>query len=51
MKHKQIIRAFDIIEMILILSAGFLLLKIMWGVTEGLSAWNTLHSYLIGVPQ
>ncbi len=51
MKHKQVIKAFDIIEFILIMSAGFILLKIMWGVTEGLAAWNTLHSYMIGVPQ
>jgi|TARA_B100000029_G_C17466225_1_gene920374 hypothetical protein len=51
MKHKQVIKAFDIIEMVLILGAGFILLKVMWDFSHAMEAWSTLHSYMIGVPQ
>ena len=36
-KKAQIV--FDTIETILIFGAGFLLLKVLWGFSEGMGAW------------
>jgi hypothetical protein len=46
MKHKTVMKAFDVIEMVLILGTGFLLMKIMWGFSEGMNAWAELHRIL-----
>ena len=46
MKHKTVMKAFDVIEMVLILGTGILLMKIMWGFSEGMNAWAELHRIL-----
>ena len=46
MRKKELI--FDTIEMVLILGAGFLLLKIMFGFSEGMYAWAELHRMMRG---
>jgi|TARA_B100000287_G_scaffold299087_1_gene282298 hypothetical protein len=47
MKRKAEI-VFDTIETILIFGAGFLLLKIMFGFSEGMYAWAELNRMMRG---
>jgi len=48
MEHKTVIKAFDVIEVVLILAAGFFLLKIMFGFSLGMEAWAELDTLLRG---
>ncbi len=48
MEHKTVIKIFDVVEMILILTAGFLLLKILFGFSMGMQAWAELDTLLRG---
>ena len=48
MEHKTVIKLFDIVEMLLILTAGFFLLKILFGFSLGLEALVELDTMLRG---
>ena len=48
MEHKTVIKLFDVVEMLLILSAGFFLLKILFGFAFGLEALANLDTMLRG---
>ena len=48
MKHKTVIKAFDVIEMVLLLGAGFILLKILYGFSEDMQAWSELDKLMRG---
>ena len=47
MKRKAQV-VFDTIETILLLTAGFLILKVMMGFSEGMYAWAELHRMVRG---
>ena len=48
MEHKTVIKLFDIVEMLLILTVGFFLLKILFGFALGLEALANLDTMLRG---
>ncbi len=48
MEHKTVIKLFDIVEILLILTAGFFLLKIMFGFSMGMEAWVELDNLIRG---
>ena len=48
MEHKTVIKIFDVVEMVLILTAGFFLLKIMFGFSLGMEAWAELDNLMRG---
>ena len=48
MKHKTVIKAFDVIEMVLLLTAGVFILKVLFGFSEGMQAWAELDTLLRG---
>ena len=48
MEHKTVIKIFDIVEMILIWTAGFFLLKVLFGFSMGMQAWSELHQLMRG---
>ncbi len=48
MEHKTVIKIFDVVEMILILTAGFFLLKVLFGFSMVMQAWAELDTLLRG---